>query len=300
MKKLLLILIISLTTMSSVLAQTEIKKDTTYWKSKYEGLLSFSQTTFTNWASGGENNVAGNAYLNIFENYAKKNISWNNYLGLAYGTSKLQSFERLRKTDDKINLTSKFGYKMAKSWEYAALFDFKSQFSKGYKYPNDSVYISNFFAPANFQLSLGANYKPSAHFSVFISPIGARLTVVNDSVLRNRNGGAFGVTGDSPLLWQLGGSVNVMLKKDITKKINWMSKMDIFSDYLKDPLSPVFSWENNLVFKVTKFISFNVMTLMISDPNVPYINEHGKPEGSRLQFRETFGVGISYTFSNHK
>lgn len=298
MKKILIILIISLTAMSSVLAQTEVKKDTTYWKGKYETLLSFSQTTFTNWASGGENNVAGNAYLNIFENYAKNNISWNNYLGLAYGTSKLQSFEKLRKTDDKINLTSKFGYKMAKSWEYAALFDFKSQFTKGYKYPNDSVYISNFFAPANFQFSLGANYKPSENFSVFMSPIGARLTVVNDSVLRNRAGGAFGVTGDSPLLWQLGGSVNVMLKKDITKNINWMSKMDIFSDYLKDPLSPVFSWENNFVLKVTKFISFNVMTLMISDPNVPYINEHGKPEGSRLQFRETFGVGISYTFSN--
>lgn len=298
MKKILIILIISLTAMSSVLAQTEVKKDTTYWKGKYETLLSFSQTTFTNWASGGENNVAGNAYLNIFENYAKNNISWNNYLGLAYGTSKLQSFEKLRKTDDKINLTSKFGYKMAKSWEYAALFDFKSQFTKGYKYPNDSVYISNFFAPANFQFSLGANYKPSENFSVFMSPIGARLTVVNDSVLRNRAGRAFGVTGDSPLLWQLGGSVNVMLKKDITKNINWMSKMDIFSDYLKDPLSPVFSWENNFVLKVTKFISFNVMTLMISDPNVPYINEHGKPEGSRLQFRETFGVGISYTFSN--
>lgn len=298
MKKILIILIISLTAMSSVLAQTEVKKDTTYWKGKYETLLSFSQTTFTNWASGGENNVAGNAYLNIFENYAKNNISWNNYLGLAYGTSKLQNFEKLRKTDDKINLTSKFGYKMAKSWEYAALFDFKSQFTKGYKYPNDSVYISNFFAPANFQFSLGANYKPSENFSVFMSPIGARLTVVNDSVLRNRAGGAFGVTGDSPLLWQLGGSVNVMLKKDITKNINWMSKMDIFSDYLKDPLSPVFSWENNFVLKVTKFISFNVMTLMISDPNVPYINEHGKPEGSRLQFRETFGVGISYTFSN--
>ncbi len=298
MKKILIILIISLTAMSSVLAQTEVKKDTTYWKGKYEALLSFSQTTFTNWASGGENNVAGNAYLNIFENYAKNNISWNNYLGLAYGTSKLQSFEKLRKTDDKINLTSKFGYKMAKSWEYAALFDFKSQFTKGYKYPNDSVYISNFFAPANFQFSLGANYKPSENFSVFMSPIGARLTVVNDSVLRNRAGRAFGVTGDSPLLWQLGGSVNVMLKKDITKNINWMSKMDIFSDYLKDPLSPVFSWENNFVLKVTKFISFNVMTLMISDPNVPYINEHGKPEGSRLQFRETFGVGISYTFSN--
>lgn len=298
MKKILIILIISLTAMSSVLAQTEVKKDTTYWKGKYETLLSFSQTTFTNWASGGENNVAGNAYLNIFENYAKNNISWNNYLGLAYGTSKLQSFEKLRKTDDKINLTSKFGYKMAKSWEYAALFDFKSQFTKGYKYPNDSVYISNFFAPANFQFSLGANYKPSENFSVFMSPIGGRLTVVNDSVLRNRAGGAFGVTGDSPLLWQLGGSVNVMLKKDITKNINWMSKMDIFSDYLKDPLSPVFSWENNFVLKVTKFISFNVMTLMISDPNVPYINEHGKPEGSRLQFRETFGVGISYTFSN--
>ena len=36
------------------------KEDTTYWKSKYESALGFSQTTFTNWVKGGENSISSN------------------------------------------------------------------------------------------------------------------------------------------------------------------------------------------------------------------------------------------------
>ena len=67
----------------------------------------------------------------------------------------------------------------------AALFNFHSQFSKGYKYNNDGTkdLLSNFLAPGYVLLSLGLDYKPAKGLSIFVSPITSRWTIVtNDSL----------------------------------------------------------------------------------------------------------------------
>lgn len=280
------------------------EKDTTYWTSKYESSISFSQTTFSQWVAGGENNVSANAFLNIFKDYKKDKLSWNNYLGLAYGLSNQKSIG-LRKIEDKINFLTKGGLYAWRNWDYTGLFEFKSQFDKGYAYPNKTDYISKFFAPAYFQASIGLNYKPTKYFSLFISPIGTRLTVVNDTSLTNRPQGAYGIYGDNTTLWQVGWSVNALLKKEVLKNVSLLSKLDLFADYKKDPLSPYMSWENNILMKVNKFISVSISTGLISDPLSTFIekdennNVINKVAGP-LQFRETIGVGFAYTFTSLK
>lgn len=280
------------------------EKDTTYWTSKYESSISFSQTTFSQWVAGGENNVSANAFLNIFKDFKKDKISWNNYLGLAYGLSNQKSIG-LRKIEDKINFLTKGGLYAWRNWDYTGLFEFKSQFDKGYAYPNKTDYISKFFAPAYFQASIGLNYKPTNYFSLFISPIGTRLTVVNDTSLTNRPQGAYGIYGDNTTLWQVGWSVNALLKKEVLKNVSLLSKLDLFADYKKDPLSPYMSWENNILMKVNKFISVSISTGLISDPLSTFIekdennNVINKVTGP-LQFRETIGVGFAYTFTSLK
>lgn len=270
------------------------KNDTSYWKSKYESALGFSQTTLTNWTQGGENSFSGNFILNVFKDYNRKNISWNNYLGIAFGLSKQKSYDKPRKTDDKINFQTKGGLYAMKHWDYTGLFEFKSQFAEGFNYPDDSNRISRFMAPGYFQLSIGMNYKPVSFFSFFVSPIGARLTVVKDSYLTNKeaNGkviGAYGIFGDNTTLWQVGGSLNVIFKKDIMKNINLLSKLDVFSDYRKQPLKLIVGWENNILMKVNKYVSLNISTMLKYDINQLY---KGK---ARWQFRETFGIGLAYT-----
>lgn len=280
------------------------EKDTTYWTSKYESSISFSQTTFSQWVAGGENNVSANAFLNIFKDYKKDKLSWNNYLGLAYGLSNQKSIG-LRKIEDKINFLTKGGLYAWRNWDYTGLFEFKSQFDKGYAYPNKTDYISKFFAPAYFQASIGLNYKPTKYFSLFISPIGTRLTVVNDTSLTNRPQGAYGIYDDNTTLWQVGWSVNALLKKEVLKNVSLLSKLDLFADYKKDPLSPYMSWENNILMKVNKFISVSISTGLISDPLSTFIekdennNVINKVAGP-LQFRETIGVGFAYTFTSLK
>ena len=295
MKKITILLITLFCTFQLMAITPEVD---TSWKSKYEASLGFSQSSFTNWAAGGENALAANAMLNIYKNYAKDKVSWDNYLGLAYGISYMQQTDpNWRKTNDKINLVSKGGIYAWKNWDYAGLFSFYSQFGKGYNYP-DSNYISKFMAPAYFQFSLGLNYKPVDYFSVFISPIGARLTVVNDTSLTNRPEGAYGIFGDNNTLWQVGGSVNAVFKKDIMKNVNFMSKLDLFSDYRHNPQNIIVGWENNILMKVNKYISLTLTSMLIYDDNINYTDPEGVIHGPRTQFRETFTVGFAYSLEH--
>jgi hypothetical protein len=273
----------------------EPNTDTTYWKSKYESAIGFSQTAMYNWAKGGEKtSFASNIILNVFNDYTKKNFTLNNYVGIAYGVAKMQSIERLRKTDDKINLLTKAGLSASKHWDYTGFFEFKSQFSDGFAYPNDSVHISRFMAPAYFQLSIGMNYKPVPYFSVFFSPLGSRLTVVKDTSLTHRAEGSYGIYGDNSVLWQVGGSINAIFKKDIMKNINLLSKLDIFTKYHETPDKVVFSWENNILMKVNKYIAVNFSSMLIYDEKAIVAENSGKFD-EIIQFRETFGVGLAYT-----
>jgi hypothetical protein len=293
MKKICLFIVFAC--LASIVKAHSLNTDTTYWKSKYESALGFSQTVLSNWAKGGEkSSYSANIILNVYKDYSRKSITWNNYLGIAYGLSKQQSITMLRKTDDKINFLTKGGIYAWKNWDYTGFFEFKSQFSEGFLYPNDSVHISAFMAPAYFQLSLGMNYKPVEYFAVFISPGGARLTVVNDSTLTNRKEGAYGVYGDNTTLWQVGGSINAIFKKDIMKNVNLLSKLDIFSNYRDRPNKLIVGWENNILMKVNKYISLNISTMLIYDEKA-IVTENNPKFKDILQFRETFGVGLAYT-----
>jgi len=277
----------------------------TSWKSKYEASLGFAQTSFTNWSAGGDNAYSVNGMLNVYKNYAKGKVSWNNYLGLAYGLNYNKSATpSMQKTNDKLNFLTKGGIYAWKNWDYAGMFEFRSQFDEGFNYPNDSVLVSKFMAPGYFQLSIGMNYKPVDYFYIFISPIGARLTMVNDDKLTHtidKEGkmiGAFGVIGDNTTLWQIGGSLNIAFKKDIMKNVNLMSKLDLFSDYRHNPQNIVVGWENNILMKVNKYISLSLMSMLIYDDNIDFIDKNGNNKGPQIQFRETFSVGLAYTFTH--
>jgi len=152
---------------STLLFASAPEVDTT-WKSNYEFTLGVSQTTFTNWSAGGENAFAMNTGLTAFKIYHKNRVTWGNYLGVAYGVSYMQESDpSWRKINDKINFTTKGGIYAWKNWDYAGLFEFRSQFAKGYIYPNYN-YSSKLMVPGFFKLSIGLNYKPVNYFALFI------------------------------------------------------------------------------------------------------------------------------------
>lgn len=259
-----------------------------YWKKGGATGLNVSQVGLKNWAGGGENSLSMTALVNLFANYKKEKISWDNSMELGYGIVK-QGSAGLRKSDDKIVLTSKFGREAINFWSYSAFFNFRSQFAKGYDYgKTPKVFISEFMAPAYVTLALGAEYKPHDNFFVLISPITGKSTIVLNKDLRNA--GAFGVEPGSKFNNEFGWSLNSLYKKKLMENVDFQSKLSLFSSY-KELSTVDVNWENLLVMKVNKYISTSASAQIVYDKDIK--DADGK---AKVQYKEVIAVGILYQF----
>ncbi len=259
----------------------------TSWKKGGFVNANFSQVSLNQWAQGGENSLALASALNLFANYAKYKTTWDNNLDLAYAILKSGSVAP-RKSDDRIDFTSKFGRKISDKWFYSALLNFKSQFAKGFHYPDDSTVVSKFLAPGYITLALGFNYKPVDYFEIFISPATGRLTIVNDEFLAAA--GAYGVKPGKKTRMEFGAYLNMKFKKDIMENVTLLTKLELFDNYSDDNgnnrTNVDVNWEFGLNMKVNKLITATVATQLIYDHDVI----------QRTQFKEVIGVGLGYKF----
>jgi len=269
------------------------------WKKGGVFSLNLAQTSLTNWASGGQNSLAINGLVSAFANYKKDKTVWDNSLDLGYGLLKQGKNSNVMKTDDKIDFLSKYGHEAFKNFYYAALFNFKTQMSPGYNYPNDIDKISTFLAPAYVLGAVGMDYKPNEYFSAFIAPLTAKLTIVNDQVLSDA--GAFGVSNGESLKSEIGGYLRVIysrndFKSEFLSNVSFTTKIDLFSNYANNPQNIDVSWETLITLKVNKFISVNFNTHLLYDDDIKIPIEAGEAVGSKVQFKEILGVGFSYKF----
>jgi hypothetical protein len=254
------------------------------WKFGGNFSLTFSQVSLTNWVSGGENAISGTVGTLLTANYTKGKTKWDNTLDLGYGLTK-QGEDKVIKNEDKIDFSSQFGKKASDKWLYSSLLGFKTQFAEGYNYPNDSVVISNFLAPAYIIISGGMDYRPSDKLSLFLSPITGRLTIVSDKKLSDK--GAFGVKKGSNTRSEMGGFVRIVYQdKLFSENFSIRSKLELFSNYIEKPENVDINWEVSLNLKLGNYITARFQTLMVYDDDMV----------AKLQVKELFGIGFSYRF----
>lgn len=268
------------------------------WEVKGLFSLNFSQISLTNWAAGGRSSTAGVGIFNLQANYTKDNLLWENNLDLGYGLIREQK-RQMVKSDDKIDFTSKLGLKQSEKLYYTLLFNYKTQFTEGYKYPNTTDVISNFMAPGYFTLALGLDYKPQKDLSFFFSPATAKLTVVSDENLSNQ--GAFGVDPGKNTRMEVGAILKMDMNTEIMKNVTLNNKVELFSNYLEKPQNIDIDWDLMLNMKVNDYLSANLITNLIYDDDVKVPiddNEDGTFEssGPRIQFKEILGIGLNIKF----
>lgn len=276
--------------------------------------FNFAQASFTNWAAGGENSISGQARLNTFVNYKKDStVNWDNGLDLAYGLMQVGT-GYVRKTDDKIDFTSKYGrYAFKQVWFYSALLGFKTQFLPGYDYQDDTAktLISDFMAPGYVILAVGLDYKPNKAFSLFMAPLTGKTTIVRNQALADA--GSFGmekavydasgnkIKNGQQVRGEFGGYVRISYKADIMTNVNLTARCELFTNYLKDPQNIDVNAEVLLTMKVNKFISasFNMQGIYDNDINVAVDHNHDgvyESTGPRFQFRQILGIGFQAKF----
>ena len=91
--------------------------DTVAWKKGGLTSLGLSQSSFTNWAAGGINNVNITALVSLYANRKTAKTNWENNLDLGYGLQKI-SDGPYRKSEDRIELNSKWGMRMTDKINY--------------------------------------------------------------------------------------------------------------------------------------------------------------------------------------
>ncbi|GAP67615.1 hypothetical protein BA6E_10158 [Bacteroidales bacterium 6E] len=265
------------------------------WKNGGDFTLTFSQVSFSNWAAGGKNSVSGVSLLNYSANYAKDRLNWDNTFQLGYGLLK-EGTQDLIKSEDKMDFSSKLGYKISdeSKWLYSGLFNFRSQFANGYKYPDTDNKISALFSPAYITLALGADYKPSDMFSLFLSPLGSKFTIVTDEDLSAE--GAFGVDPGKKFRAEMGASLKSELKFPVVKNVDVQTVLGLFSNYLNNPQNIDVNWDFRVNMKINEYLSANFLTNMIYDHDILIpIDDQGN-KGRRVQWKQLFGAGLSFKF----
>lgn len=293
MKKFIYLTVLVLGIFVNAVAQ---KADTSYWDLGAVVNTTYSQTLFKYWAAGGSNSVSILGLFDGHANYKKDKINFQNSLSLGYGTQKVMNLP-FRKSDDKIDLSSNFGLKATNNLYYTALLGFKSQFTDGFEYLDngDSNKISGLFSPAYLIYSVGMNYTPSKDFAVYASFLTGRTTFVMDTALSKI--GAFGVDPGKTIRYELGAYLKFVMNKKITDNFLINTKLTLFSNYLKNPQNIDVDWELLASYKIWKALSINYQIHALYDDDIlVLVNPKTGYKGRRLQMKQIFGIGLTYTF----
>jgi DUF3078 family protein len=258
------------------------------WKTGGLISLNLSQGSLSNWAGGGDKfSLSVNTFINLHAFYKKDKNSWDNNLDFNLGYLKATSLGT-RKSDDRFDITSKYGYALNSKWNIGFLADLKSQLFKGYAYPdaNTKIYTSNFFAPAYLLLSPGFDYHPVSNFSIFISPVTARWVFVKDTALSTLYGVEAGKKSD----FQFGAYVSFNYKANFTKTLTYNGRIDLFSNYKHNPQDVDFYMTNLFAVKISNALAVTYSLTLIYDDDVRQFGAN--EDAPALQLQSLFGAGL--------
>jgi len=302
--------------------------DTVAWVHNANLTLGLNEGILHNWAAGGE--IASLTVNGLFHGslirYNNRKI-WTNNLDLAYGLFYAYSNSFVpRKTDDRIDFTSKYGYRLEKkgNWYITGLYNIKTQFTKAYDYdvPGwDTTSTSRFISPLYLTLAPGIEYRKGSQLSLFFSPFAGRMTFVDKYYTNSSPEGAYGVDNGKNIRMELGAYFSGRYHANITKDITFNTRLDLYSNYLaknqvengviikKDnPGNIDVLWDNLLAFKFYKYFSINLGITAIYDNDIPYQKTYENEIGVEVskgepysglgwwQIKQVMSIGFNYKF----
>ncbi len=262
------------------------------WTIQGENTFLLNQSSFSNWAAGGVNSLAGNLIFNYDFNYKKDKWNWDNKLIAAYGQT-YQKETDWRKNDDRFAINSLLGYQAAEKWYYTFFMNFNTQFANGYEYKDQTRgrKISAPFAPAYLSFGPGMAFKESDNFKINISPASARFVMVGAESLRPD----YGVDPDKFSRNEFGAALDAYYKVGLMENITFENILKLYSNYLQDPQNIDVDYLANLNLQVNRFITVNAAVQLVYDDNVNVPKSDGT-KGPGLQVRQILGAGVTYKF----
>ncbi len=276
-----------------------IKVADTTWQVGGDINVNFSQVSLSNWAGGGQSSISLGNILNLYANYNNGKSIWNNKFQAAYGLIRQGSDQDqpVRKSDDLLYLETQYGRRFSSKLFMSVLVNFRTQFYKGeelQEQPDGTKtpkLVSEFMAPAYLQAALGVTYKEKNILNLTLSPFTSKNTIS----LNERLAPMFGIPEGESIKSEVGASFNGNFKKEIFKNVRVETNLNLFSNYERFKNVDV-NWTNNIVLKVSKYITSSIMTQLIYDDDIDVPRDNKPTPGPATQFKSSINVGFAYSF----
>lgn len=261
-----------------------------FWKFSGDYNLQFMQNHFSaNWYKSGEDNLSAVANVILKLNYNnQQKIKFENMLEMKVGiqTANSDTVHTLKTTSDLLRYTGKLGLQATKKWYYTFQVIASTQFVRGYK-SNDHTVYSDFFSPFEVNSSIGMDYTIDAYQkkltgSLHIAPLAHNFKHVSRLALSTRYGLPEGRGNMDD--WGSQFTANVTWKP--TDKFKWATRLYAYTTYSR----AVVEWENTFSFAFSRYISAQVFLYPRFDDGVKKMDNH-----SYWQFKEYLSLGFSYS-----
>jgi len=255
---------------SLTLAQ-EKEKPTYGWQKEMTAGVNLTQTSFDNWAQGGENAFAWQLnYAFKFVNNQEK-TNWANSGKFNYGMTKVGD-ESAKKSIDDIKLESVFTYKIGSTINPYIGATGESQAGPGYDYVvTPKLKITNFMDPGYFRESAGFGYKPNEAISTRAG-VALKQTVVQETqIVASKN--EIGAESVTDLDWKISDNSQLTSKLELFSNLKGFDEIDV-------------NWDNVLTAKVSKYINLNFNVKLLYDKDI----------SAKRQLKQALAVGFSYSF----
>jgi hypothetical protein len=278
-----------------------------YWKLHSEASFILNQAALFNWVKGGENSVSTVMDITGYADYnnKQKKLLSNNFLRLKYGLIASGKPTTVRKNLDLLESNSKLNHKAFGKFDFSSTMLFKTQLTRGYNYPNDSVPISKFLNPAVLTMGLGLDYKPNKNTSLNFAPFSYKATFVTDTA--NIDQTRYGIPNNKKSIHEPGVSFMITNEYKPYKNITIINRLQLFTNYIHNPMNIDVDWEMIATVKINWFtdVRFNTHLIFDDDTKTPLYDKEDKPvmgpdgkqkKTARIQFKELLGFTFVFRF----
>ena len=279
-------------------ANGQLLADTTeHWQYGGNLNINFSQIALENWTGGGQSSIAANSLLNFSALYQAGDSEWLSELDFGYGlTRQGGGGAPFRKSDDRLQIRSRYGQKLGKNLQLSGAVDFQTAITRGFNFSEDDqgetqkTLISDFMAPGYLVSTIGFTYSPLENLRFTLSPVTGKLTFMLNEKLSDQ--GSFGVPAGEALRQEFGSNFHLSLSGKLWDNITYQTSGRLFSSY-KSPAEIDVNWDGQLNLKVNDYMTTTVTLALIYDEDVDVERADGSV-GPAVQFKEVLAVGFQF------
>jgi Protein of unknown function (DUF3078) len=277
--------------------ETDITKLPDGWKKSADVLFGTVWTNTDNWVGAADKyNITGTLNTVLKADRKQGRALWLNELRWVYGgIASPSTKDKFRKAQDQLLLSSMYAPQIKPKWFWGVKLNLNTQLTNtrlydanGNAVPGDAGLASGFMAPGVIRLGVGVLYRPNPNFKLYFSPLTANITTKFGKAYKPRTGEAgFGVDANKTIQFGLGAALTAEYQTTIIKNINYKTRLDLFTDYLREPfIKTDMDWLNSFNFNLTKNISvgavFNLRHYPFISNKTQYMHTVGLSGGFKL------------------